>query len=98
MDLGHYAGLSFNRAAVQIPDNARALPDDHPRTQSVRFIVDSLAQNIGSLEGLPAHLKTMEWTVTVVDHNMVNAMAAPGGQVLVFTGAVQNCHCFSSVS
>lgn len=75
---------------VQIPEDARVLPHDHPRTQAVRFIVDSLKEQIGSLEGLPAHLKDINWNVTVVQHNMVNAMAAPGGQVLVFTGVASS--------
>ena len=73
---------------MQIPKDGRVLPHDHARTRSARFIVESLAQHIGSLEGLPAHLKDIEWTVTVVDHPMVNAMAAPGGHVLVFTGSL----------
>lgn len=72
---------------LQIPEGARVLPADHPRTKSVQFIVDSLAKNVASLEGLPAHMRDVNWTVTVVEHKMVNAMAAPGGQVIVFTGA-----------
>jgi predicted Zn-dependent protease len=71
---------------MQIPKDARVLPPSDPRTRSVQFIIESLAKNIETLEGLPPHLKDIEWNVTVVEHRMVNAMAAPGGQVLVFTG------------
>lgn len=73
---------------LQIPEGAKVLPAEHPRSQAVQRVINTLAERVSSLEGVPEHLKNIEWNVIVVESKVVNAMAAPGGHVVVFTGMV----------
>ena len=77
----------FPKQFLQIPEGAKVIPAEHPRSRAVQQVVKTLAARVSDLEGVPEHLKNIEWNVTVVDSKIVNALAAPGGHVLVFTGA-----------
>lgn len=77
-------------ALLQIPENTKVLPEEHPRSQAVRQIINTLAEKVNTLDDVPPHLKNIKWNVTVVESKVVNALAAPGGHVLVFTGTY---HC-----
>ena len=61
---------------------------DHPLQGRINGIVQRVAAKVPELSRLPEHRKTLQWRVYIVDSNMVNAMAAPGGHMIVFTGAV----------
>lgn len=61
-------------------------PDDHPRTRLVKDVVSSLSEQVHKLDHLPSHLRSIEWKVTVVESKTINAMAAPGGRIIVFAG------------
>jgi hypothetical protein len=76
---------------LQVPEGAKELPESHPRYQVVRQIINTLAEKVSTLEDVPEHLKDIEWHVTVVESKIVNALAAPGGHVLVFTGVPHIC-------
>jgi predicted Zn-dependent protease len=72
---------------IQGTGDGRVLPSNHPRTREVQYIVDTLAQQVEGLGNIPPHLRNIQWKVTVLDSRSVNAVAAPGGHMLVFTGA-----------
>ena len=60
---------------------------DAARQRKVEAVVARLVAQVPAIERLPAHRKAIEWRVHVVRDAQPNAMAAPGGHVVVFTGA-----------
>ena len=40
----------------------------------------------GSVRGYVGHLTRCEWTCTIIDSPIVNAVVAPGGKIVVYTG------------
>lgn len=82
----HHTSLYSNTLYMQVGNEATTYPDDHPRARVVKEVVASLSDQVHKLEHLPAHLRNVDWRVTVVESKSVNAMAAPGGRIIVFTG------------
>lgn len=77
---------SSDAVALQVSADAIVYPDDHPRTRLVKEVVSALSDQVHKLEHLPSHLRNIDWRVTVVESKTVNAMAAPGGRIIVFAG------------
>lgn len=53
-------------------------------------MVARLVAQVPAIERLPAHREAIDWRVHVVRKAQPNAMAAPGGQIVVFTGALRH--------
>eukprot|EP00892_Ulva_mutabilis_P001820 jgi/Ulvmu1/11639/UM008_0043.1 len=82
-----WEGMLGDIAVKQVVgQGAITYPDDHPRTRMVKEVVSALSEQVHKLDFLPSHLKNIDWRVTVVESNTVNAMAAPGGRIIVYTG------------
>lgn len=66
----------------------KVYPDNHPKTQLIRRIGLRLASTAaaGSGGGFYQHMKDCEWEFKVVHSPQINAMVAPGGKVIVFSG------------
>jgi predicted Zn-dependent protease len=61
---------------------------NHPLQRRVDSIVQRIAEQVPQLSRLPKHRENLSWTVYIVDSPMANAAAAPGGHMVVFTGAL----------
>jgi predicted Zn-dependent protease len=71
----------IGKTAIQSMINDR-LPRDHKATQLVQQIVDRLKPH--------AKFSEMDFQVYVVHNSEVNAFALPGGQMVVYTGLIEN--------
>lgn len=71
----------IGKTAIQSMINDR-LPRDHKASQLVQQIVDRLKPH--------AKFKEMDFQVYVVQNSEINAFALPGGQMVVFTGLIEN--------
>jgi hypothetical protein len=58
-----------------------------PHQRRIERIVALLAAEVAQLPRLPEHRRNIQWKVYIGDKPMVNAIAAPGGHIVVFTGA-----------
>ncbi|MFN0199349.1 MAG: M48 family metallopeptidase [Planctomycetaceae bacterium] len=67
--------------AVESMDLGSTLDSDHPATQLVNGIVEELKPH--------AAISDLEFHVRVVDSEEINAFALPGGQIVVFTGLIE---------
>lgn len=57
----------------------------------IEGIVARLAAEVDKLPRLPEHRKHIPWRVYIGDQPLVNAVAACGGQIVVFKGAPATC-------
>ncbi|MDA0832983.1 MAG: M48 family metallopeptidase [Planctomycetota bacterium] len=94
---GYYGVLAASRAAVhalpisvdekigtiamQSMDLEEPLDEEHPANQLVAGIVDRLKPH--------AAIREMDFNVVVVESDEVNAFALPGGEIVVYTGLIE---------
>lgn len=85
--------MSFSQYS-QVKSQENVLPDSDPRVQLVKSIGEKLSKSANqymSKNGMSNELKEFEWEFNVIDDDIVNAWAMPGGKVMFYTGILPIC-------
>lgn len=79
---------------MQVKSTQEVLPAGHRDSKLVQSvgqrIVEALPKGGSDVEGYCGHLARYQWEFAVVKSNDVNAFVAPGGKVVVYTGALDH--------
>jgi beta-barrel assembly-enhancing protease len=80
----------IGKMAIQSMDLGTKLNAKHEATELVKRIVDELRPH--------AAIKDMDFQITVVNEDTVNAFALPGGQMVVYTGLIEKAESVEQIA
>lgn len=91
---------TFQHMKSEAAAQGALLPDNHPATRLVARVGSRIAavaaegdgegdSSSSSSRSAISHMRGLKWEFAVVDSPQVNAMVAPGGKVIVYTGLLR---------
>jgi len=78
----------------QVKSEGKVLPDSDERVQLVRKVGDKITSAVNkylSENGEKSRVDEFKWEVNLLDENVVNAWAMPGGKIMFYTGILPIC-------
>jgi len=85
--------LSFSQYE-QVKKEGKLLPESDERLQMVRKVGNKISVAVNqylSHHGMKARVSEFEWEFNVLDEDIVNAWAMPGGKTMFYTGILPVC-------
>ncbi|MBD98657.1 MAG: peptidase M48 [Verrucomicrobia bacterium] len=87
------SSMSFDQYD-QVKKEGNILPDDDKRVELVRKVGNKISASVNKYlteNGEKKRVEEFEWEINVIDENIVNAWAMPGGKIMFYTGILPIC-------
>lgn len=78
----------------QVKQSGNLLSDSDERVQLVRKVGDKITTSVNKFlveNGEKSRVDEFEWEINVIEENIVNAWAMPGGKIMFYTGILAVC-------